>query len=718
MTFLSDSLRYLKGVGPKKAKLFKKLGISSIEDIIYYFPRRYEDRSNFVDISKIEIGNSYTIKGRILAKGQRRSWKRRGFNIAEVVVGDDTARIFAVWFNQPYLQHYFKVGQSIILYGKAELYKNRLQIVSPEFEILDSESDDSLNTGRIVPIYSICEGMTQRFMRQVIKNTLDKYIPQVVDPIPYDIRKKHNLLNLAQSLINIHFPKDIDTNREAYRRLSFQEFFLFQIPVVLRKLKKKNKKGITHNTDGEIFSKLINELPFKLTFAQERVLEEIKSDMSKQYPMQRLLQGEVGSGKTIVALLSAAIALDGGYQVAFMVPTEILAKQHYERISSQLSVVSCQKKIKLILLTSNPSKKEKEKAYRDIKEGETNLIIGTHALIQEELVFKNLGLVIIDEQHKFGVTQRALLPKKGNNPDTLIMTATPIPRTLSMTIYGDLDISVIDELPKNRLPIKTLSYNENSIDEVYEFVRNIVKQKNQAYPVRDWTTTASNGCRRQPVSNGVYFVCPVIEESVEIDLKAAQTIYKEFKNNIFKDYNVGLVHGQMDTEVADRVMQDFRVGKINILVATSVLEVGIDIPNATCMVVLQAERFGLSQLHQLRGRIGRAQYESFFIIVSDPKTEEAKMRIKAITELSDGFRIAEEDLRIRGPGEFFGKRQHGLSVLKIANPITQMRLLKNARDEVITLLKNDPNLSQRPNQTLLSKMKNSFPNFPNLDIIA
>ncbi|MDD5292376.1 MAG: helicase-related protein, partial [Candidatus Omnitrophica bacterium] len=383
-----------------------------------------------------------------------------------------------------------------------------------------------------------------------------------------------------------------------------------------------------------------------------------------------------------------------GFQVAFMAPTEILAKQHYINIKYQISNIK-NKAIGIALLTSDIKKKEKEAIYKKIGSGKIQLIIGTHALIQQDLIFKNLGLVIIDEQHRFGVAQRGVLPKKGVNPDTLIMTATPIPRTLSMTVYGDLDVSVIDELPKERLPIKTFSYREENMDEVYEFVKKIARHKKQTY-----------------------FICPIIEESQEDDLKAAQTIYKEFKESVFKEFKIGLIHGQLDSKSSDKVMQDFRNREIDILVATSVLEVGIDMPNATCMVVLQAERFGLAQLHQLRGRIGRGKDESYFIVVSDPKTDEAKERINAIVELSDGFRIAEEDLRIRGPGEFFGKRQHGLTALKIANPLTQMRLLKSAREEVINLLKNDPVLSLRQNQQLLLKIKKKFPSFPSLDIVA
>lgn len=737
MISLTDSLQYFKGIGPRRIKLFNKLGISSIEDLLYYFPYRYEDRSNFVSILKVLPGQSYTLKAKVLAKSDKTSWKRRGFHIFELVVGDDRARIFAVWFNQPYLKSYFKIGQSVILYGKAELYKDRLQIVAPEFEILENGEADSLAVGRIVPIYSLSEGITQRFMRQIIKKVIDKCISKITDPLPYNIRKKHNLLNLAQSLINIHFPKDNDLNKEAYRRLAFEEFFFYQIPVILRKLARGVKQGISHKLDGPVFSNLIKSLTFSLTSAQIRVLEEIKKDMSIDSPMQRLLEGEVGSGKTIVALLAIAIALDGGYQVAFMVPTEILARQHFINISrllrdsaktkmtaeknhltslklrqmsaevlnegGQISLTRQSqapgqaniksRQIEVVLLISGIKKNERDGIYRKIRNGKINLVVGTHALIQENLSFKNLGLVIIDEQHKFGVAQRGLLSKKGSNPDTLIMTATPIPRTLSMTIYGDLDISVIDELPKGRKPVKTIHYPNERIEQVYDFIRTVAKQKRQ-----------------------VYVVCPVIDESREQDLKAAETIFKEFEEKIFKEFKIGLVHGQLDTEDADRVMQDFRDGHIDILVATSVLEVGIDVPGATCMVVLQAERFGLSQLHQLRGRVGRGELDSFFIVVSSPKTQEAKKRIKAIEEFCDGFRIAEEDLRIRGPGEFFGRRQHGLSTLKIANPLTQLRLLKSAREEVCILLRNDPCLSLRQNQEVLSKIKRIFPEFPRIDI--
>lgn len=690
MISLQDSLQYIKGVGPHKIKRFKKIGIETIEDLLYYFPFRYEDRSHFVTISQLEPGNEYAIKGTIQAKGDKTSWKRPGFHIFEAVVSDGRARVFAVWFNQPYLATYFKVGQEVILHGKVELYKDRLQIVAPEFEIISDENgDDSLGVGRIVPVYSITEGFTQRFFRQLIKDVLDKYLPKVSDILPYDIRKRYNLLNLAQSLLNIHFPESDELNKSAYTRLAFEEFFLYQIPVLTRKMQKNSKQGVIHTLDGPLFSFLKESLPFKLTPAQHRVLEEIKVDMSAVHPMQRLLQGEVASGKTIVAFLAAAIACDGGFQVAFMVPTEILAKQHYETLLHYLG-----KKTKSALLINSSKKKNRDEIYAAIERGDIAIVVGTHALIQEGLRFKNLGFVIIDEQHKFGVAQRGLLPAKGKNPDTLIMTATPIPRTLSMTVYGDLDVSIIDELPYGRLPIQTFVYQDEKMEHVHAFVRDLLREKQQ-----------------------VYFICPIIEESEESDLSAVKTVFEQFKNEVYKEYRVGMIHGQLDEKSSDKIMNDFRKGNLDVLVATSVLEVGVDIPNATCMVVLHAERFGLSQLHQLRGRVGRGTKESFFMVVADPRTEEAKRRIKALETFSDGFRIADEDLKIRGPGEFFGRRQHGLSILKIANPLTQMQLLRSARNEAFSLLKIDPTLSLRHHQGLLLRMKRAYPRFPDIDFI-
>ena len=706
-------IQYLKGIGPKRAKSFSNLGINTIEDLLYYFPRRYEDRTNFISISKLQEGQTYTIKAQVLARGERQSFRRRGFSIIEVAVGDSTGKLFCVWFNQPYLKGYFKVGLTLILYGRIERYAGRLQMNSPEFEVVLDETDEprpsfksntaseegrgeSLNIGRITPVYSLPKGSTQRHLRQIIKYALDEYSPEIKDFLSYDIRSRCNLLNLARSLINIHFPENLDMHNDAYRRLSFEEFFLFQLPLVLRKLKKKEKTGISHKVDGELINAFIESLPFQLTLAQKKVIEEIKSDMAKPSAMQRLLQGDVGSGKTVVATISGLIAIQGGYQAAFMVPTELLARQHYEKISFQLLALSCKlKEIKVGLLTSSANEKEKNKIYQEIKEGKIDLIIGTHALLEEGVQFKNLGLVVIDEQHKFGVGQRALLPAKGTNPDVLIMTATPIPRTLAITLYGDLDVSIINELPPGRLAVKTMHFSEENKSSAYEIAKEQLRQ----------------GCQ-------AYIVYPVIEESYVLDIKGAKKMYSELKSGELKEFKLGLIHGRLKQNEQDEIMLKFKQKELDVLVSTTVLEVGIDIANATCMIVESAERFGLSQLHQLRGRVGRGRQESFCILISNAETPEAKARLEAMLKYNDGFRIAEEDLKIRGPGEFFGLRQSGLSELRIANPLTQMQLLKKAREEAIKLINRDPCLGLRQNLGLRGRLLQRFPEYEKLMLVG
>jgi ATP-dependent DNA helicase RecG len=688
-------IRYIKGIGPKRAKLFNKLGINTVEDLLYYFPRRYEDRTNFTSIAKLQVGQIQTIKAEVLAKGERRSFRRGGFSIIEVAVGDNTGKIFCVWFNQPFLLEYFKVGTTLILYGRVERYEKRLQMNSPEFEIVQ-EAESSLDSGRLVSIYALPQGLTQRNFRHLIKYTLDEYLPKISDCLPYDIRSRNNLLNLAQSLINIHFPENLELQKQAYQRLAFEEFFLFQLPLVLRKLKKKEGKGIAHKIEGQFLSSFIKSLPFELTPDQQKVIEEIKLDMTSSAAMQRLLQGDVGSGKTIVATIASIIAISSGYQVAFMVPTEILAKQHYINIKDQISEVKYEgKEINVCLLTSSSPKKEKEKIYQDIREGKINLILGTHALLEEGVQFKNLGLVVIDEQHKFGVSQRALLPQKGYNPDVLIMTATPIPRTLAITLYGDLDISVIRHLPPGRQPIKTLHFREKERLKAYEIAKKELRQGRQ-----------------------VYIVYPVIEESYALDIAGAKKMYLELKSGEFKEFNLGLIHGRLKQAEQDRIMLKFKNREIDLLVSTTVLEVGIDISNATCMLIEHAQRFGLSQLHQLRGRIGRGSQESICILLSEAETEQAKARLQAMVMYGDGFRIAEEDLKIRGPGEFFGRRQSGLTELKIANPLTQMQLLKLAREEAIRLVACDRGLELRQDQLLKEKLLQRFPEYEKLMLVG
>ncbi|MFH1281993.1 MAG: ATP-dependent DNA helicase RecG [Candidatus Omnitrophota bacterium] len=691
----NTSIQYLKGIGPKRAKSFQAKSVKTIEDLFYYFPRRYEDRTNFAKISDLKEGQIYTIKVQVLAAGQRNSWRRKRLSITQATLGDKSGKITCVWFNQPYLKEYLKVDSFAILYGKVESYGGKLQMNNPEFEFLDSLDDDSLNVGRIVPIYTLPQGFSQRSMRHLIKAALDEYLPKINDSLPYDLRNRNNLLNLAQSLLNIHFPQDLNLQMQAHRRLSFEEFFIFQLPLVLRKLNRKEKSGIKHALGAKPYDDFISGLPFKLTCAQEKVLQEIKTDMASSQAMQRLLQGDVGSGKTVVATLACLIAIQNGYQAAFMAPTEILARQHYEKICEQLSKCQGARVSRIKLLTGNATEKEKEKIYRKIREGKVDMVIGTHALLEEAVEFKNLSLVVIDEQHKFGVGQRALLPKKGNNPDVLIMTATPIPRTLAITLYGDLDISVINELPAGRLPIKTLHFNNENKKKGYAIVKEELNYRRQAY-----------------------IIYPVIEQSYALDIAGAKKMFVQLKTEEFKDFRLGLIHGKLKAKEQEEIMFKFKNRELDLLVSTTILEVGIDIANATCIIIESAERFGLSQLHQLRGRIGRGKLQSFCILISDGQSLEAGARLKAMVASNDGFYISEQDLRIRGPGEFFGNRQHGLAELKIANPLTQMQLLKVAREEAIALLKQDARLAQRPHQLLKEKLLQRFPEYEKLMLVG
>lgn len=699
---LHGEIRYLKGIGPKRAKSFAAAGIRTVEDLLYYFPRRYEDRTAFTDIAGLKENEVQTIKAEVLNSSGRQSLRRRGFSITEAVVQDDTGRLHCVWFNQPYLKQYLTPGAVVILYGKTERYGSRLQMSAPEFEIIGMSNDakaaegESLHMGRIVPLYTLPEGTSQRSLRQLIKLALDTCLPSAEDFLPYDIRSRNKLLNLHKSLINIHFPESMQLQKEAYQRLAFDEFFLFQIPLALRKLKKKEKQGIVHQVEGRLVEGFIQNLPFSLTQAQRRVIAEIKTDMASPQVMHRLLQGDVGSGKTVVATVCGLMAVQGGFQVAFMVPTEILAHQHYDKITSQLlASQALPRRVEVGLLTSSIPKNKRREVLGDIEEGRLDFVIGTHALLEEQVSFRRLGLVVIDEQHKFGVGQRALLPAKAVNPDVLIMTATPIPRTLAITIYGDLDISVINELPPGRLPVKTMHFRQEEADEAYKIAKEQL------------------ACGRQ-----VYIVYPVIEESYALDISGAERMYRQLKSGEFSGARLGLVHGRMKQKEQDNVMSQFKSGDIDVLVATTVLEVGIDMPNATCMIVAHADRFGLAQLHQLRGRVGRGGHESFCLLVSDAATREAQERLEAMVRYSDGFRIAEEDLKIRGPGEFFGSRQHGLTELKIANPLTQMQLLKRAREEATGLIGRDARLQEPLHRFLKEELLRRFPAYEELMMVA
>ncbi len=685
-TSLSDiSVQFLKGVGPARKKILENLGVRSIEDLLYIFPRRYEDRTQMTKLSQIKIGEPQTVTGKVVARGARQSWFTRK-HVYETVIDDATGRIFAVWFNQPYLDNYFKPGTEVVLYGQPAVYKNRIQMVSPEYEIID-KNDKSLSMGRIVPIYPLTKGISQRYLRKIMDVCLKTYSASLIETLPDAIRNKHKLLDIRESLSNIHFPQSQQLQEQGFRRISFEEFLFFQISVIKRRMNILSHPGVPQQISETLLPKFKKGLGFALTKAQERAIADILADMQKSTPMLRLLQGDVGCGKTIVALVGALVAFENKKQSAIMVPTEILARQHFENIQKILSDAEF-KKMRVGLLVASLSDDEKLGLRKEVAQGKIDLLIGTHALLSQELEFKNLSYVVIDEQHKFGVGQRAFLSTKGANPHVLVMTATPIPRTLSLTLFGDLDVSTIDELPPGRGTITTKVARLDQSAKVYDFIRREVEKGRQAY-----------------------IIYPLVEESEMLDLKAAQSSFKQFQKTEFKGLSIGLVHGQMKREDADAVMQKFKKGEIGILVATSILEVGIDVPNATLMVVEHAERFGLAQLHQLRGRIGRGKQASMCILLSDPFTQEAQARLKAISSTTDGFKIAEADLAIRGPGQYFGRHQHGLNELRFANPLTEVDILELARSQARELMDCDPNLTAPQNAIFKTVIQKRYPDY-------
>lgn len=706
-TLDQTSIQFVKGVGPARKKLFANLGVETIGDLFYLFPRRYEDRRNLTPIKDVEIGECQTVSGRVMEQSARKSWHTKK-HVQEVVIGDKSGRLTCVWFNQPYLTHYFKPGRLVVLYGKAEIYKKRIQMISPEYEILESADDAQLSMNRIVPIYPLTRGMTQRYLRKIIRASFEEYNERLVDILPIPIRNKHHLLNIKHSIEALHFPESFEKQEEGYRRISFEEFFLFQLSVKKRRLQIVGRRGCRHEIDHELVKNFCSAFPFELTNAQRRVINEIAADMQKDFPMLRLLQGDVGCGKTLVSLFGCVAAIRNGHQSAIMVPTEILARQHYDKIKDFAETQECKStgvhgsssselkaqeelqdaNIKPVLLVGSMKKADREKALEEIQSGEANLVIGTHALLTEAVNFKDLSFVVVDEQHKFGVRQRALLAEKGSNPDVLIMTATPIPRTLSLTLFGDLDVSTIDEMPKNRGIIATSIFSVEQSDEVYDKVRVLLMQGQQAF-----------------------VVYPVVKESETLDIKAAEEMYQHFKKKIFEEFRIGLAHGQMKRKDLNDAIQKFKAHKIDLLVATTVLEVGVDVPNANVMVIEHAERFGLSQLHQLRGRIGRSEQDAQCFLLADPTTEEGLQRLEAIRSTSDGFVLAEKDLEIRGPGHYFGRHQHGMNELRFTNPLRQMDILEAARDEAEELIHADPELQSEDHRVLVRTIRQRYPGY-------
>jgi ATP-dependent DNA helicase RecG len=678
MMDLTKSAQYIKGVGPARFKVLNRLGVQTVADLLYYFPRRYEDRTKFVPISQLKIGSYATVKGEILRLNLRRT--KGGLSIFQIAVGDESGVIACLWFNQPFMKRYFKSGQEVILYGKVERYR-QIQMNAPDFEFV-SEKEDSLHIGRIVPIYPLTANINQRYLRTLIDRAIkmcDAFIP---DMLPYSLRQRLELLPLTLAIRFIHFPQELSGKEAAYRRLVFDEFFLLQLLLALRKAHHGQiKAGLADQAEGAMIESFGQSLPFKLTAAQLKAIKEIEKDMRSSQPMNRLLQGEVGSGKTIVACFALVLSVQSGLQAVVMAPTEILAEQHYLILNKLFAPLG----INVGILISSMKQATKSAILKDLQSGALDVVVGTHALLEEAIQFKRLGLVVIDEQHKFGIVQRALLRKKGQTPDCLVMTATPIPRTLAMTVYGDLDISTIKELPKGRQPISTFWVRESGAKDVYRFVREEVDKKRQAY-----------------------IVYPIIKRSVHSELKAAAEMYNRLRQQEFRQYNVGLIHGRMKTEEKEKVMRAFKNHKIDILVSTTVIEVGIDVPAASVMVVEHAEKFGLSQLHQLRGRVGRGEHQSFCILVTAGLTEKARLRLKAMVSSSDGFRLAEQDLDIRGPGQFFGPAQHGLPELRIGNIVRDMELMELARLEAFGLARSDPHLKDPQHLLIRRELKERF----------
>lgn len=683
---LASPVQYVKGVGPRRAQYLARLGINIVRDALFHLPYRYEDRSSLRKISQLAPGlagvRPITVAGKVLsAEVVTPNPGRPRFRIFELSISDGSGSLKAKWFNQAYLKKLFRPGQEVVLYGvvKNDYWGNALEMTNPEYELLDDgdedsgdrQSSDHIHTGRIVPVYHSTEGISQKQLRSIMHTIVTGVAPSVQDAMPQEIIARHRLPGLCESLANVHFPESgipldaLNSGASAYHaRLSFDELFTFQAGLAIIKKGEVLEKGISFRPDGSLSDRLRASLPYSLTGAQERVLSEILNDMRAASPMNRLLQGDVGSGKTIVALLAMLAAVESGCQAALMTPTEILSEQHYLNIHPLVERLG----LKIHLLTGS----KKNKNIETISSGDADIVIGTHALIQEGVAFKNLGLIVIDEQHRFGVMQRATLRKKGVNPDTLIMTATPIPRTLALTLYGDLDYSVIDELPPNRSPVITRQLSERQKEYIYQLIADEVKKGSQAY-----------------------IVYPVIEESDKTNLKAAITGVEALKLK-FPQFSIGLLHGRMKPAEREEVMREFKKGSLDILVSTTVIEVGVDVPNATLMVIIHAERFGLAQLHQLRGRVGRGSGRSHCILLHYGAAEDAAKRLAVMVRTNDGFKIAEEDLSIRGPGEFFGTKQSGLPDLKVANIVRDAVLLESARKEAFALVESDAELRNYP----------------------
>jgi len=679
----------VRGISSSLAVKFNKLGVRTVRDLLYFFPHRHLDYSQRKYISQLAEGEEETIIANVWQAQEVRLGGRRS---TEAIVGDETGNVRVVWFNNPYLAKKLATNTRIVISGRVGLFNDRHVFQSPEWELVGDE--DLIHTGRLVPLYPLTQGLRPRQVRKLMKEVIDQWVWQVVDFLPHEVKKRRNLLELPEAISQAHYPDDETLKTQARVRLAFDELFLLQLGVLSKKRDwQESQPGNPFSTKKEMLDALLKSLPFTLTQAQQGVLGELLADLQKPQPMSRLLQGEVGSGKTVVATASLLIAGANGYQGAFMAPTEILAEQHFTTVCQLLSRVGKGEKegdylysysglltrpLTVALLIGDLNLKRKQKLQQRILDGGVDIVIGTHALIQKGVEFRRLGLAVIDEQHRFGVAQRSALRQKGFNPHVLVMTATPIPRTLALTLYGDLDLSVIDQLPPGRQVVKTKWLKPGQRGSGYAFLHRQVAEGHQAF-----------------------IICPLVEESEVIQARAATIEYERLSQDVFPDLRLGLLHGRMTATEKDRVMRHFRSGELDVLVSTPVVEVGIDVPNATVMLVESADRFGLSQLHQFRGRVGRGQEQSYCMLLAQNPSEVGRERLDIIEKFHDGFQLAEEDLRLRGPGEFFGTRQSGLPDLKMAK-LSDVTLLELARSEAMKLFEVDPRL-KKPGNSLLAK---------------